>query len=206
MKIEKIDNDNIKEYIKDLGIDATYEDEKSIINVDTFGVREEDKFLFSFTSLPEEDLISITFGKKKVDSDVVKRCINFLNNSLSFNGHLVVQTSDKKLMEIMDDLYRVKLIFVTKKVKNCEAGKLGVKEKYADIDMRSIKYFCSKNDINCNLYSQNIQDEDIIKKLDEFFMECNTGNIFFCIIPDSYDYMMSLGYECVSKRYVVDYE
>ena len=73
MKIEKIDNDNIKEYIKDLGIDATYEDEKSIINVDTFGVREEDKFLFSFTSLPEEDLISITFGKKKVDSDVVKR-------------------------------------------------------------------------------------------------------------------------------------
>ena len=195
MKIEKIDNDNIKEYIKDLGIDATYEDEKSIINVDTFGVREEDKFL-----------ISITFGKKKVDSDVVKRCINFLNNSLSFNGHLVVQTSDKKLMEIMDDLYRVKLIFVTKKVKNCEEGKFTLKEKYADIDMRSIKYFCSKNDINCNLYSQNIQDEDIIKKLDEFFMECNTGNIFFCIIPDSYDYMMSLGYECVSKRYVVDYE
>ena len=95
---------------------------------------------------------------------------------------------------------------ITKKVKNCEAGKLGVKEKYADIDMRSIKYFCSKNDINCNLYSQNIQDEDVIKKLDDFFMECNTGNIFFCIIPDSYDYMMSLGYECVSKRYVVDYE
>ena len=131
MKIEKIDNDNIKEYTKDLGIDATYEDEKSIINVDTFGVREEDKFLFSFTSLPEEDLISITFGKKKVDSDVVKRCINFLNNSLSFNGHLVVQTSDKKLMEIMDDLYRVKLIFVTKKVKNCEEGKFTLKEKYA---------------------------------------------------------------------------
>ena len=75
MKIEKIDSDNIKEYIKDLGIDVTLDGEKSIVNINTFGIKEEEKFLFSFTSLSEDDLISITFGKKKIYGDIVKRGI-----------------------------------------------------------------------------------------------------------------------------------
>ena len=108
-------------------------------------------------------------------------------------------------MDIMDSLYRIKDVSVSKKIKDISLNSQ-MREKYAEIDMRSIKYFASKNDVFCNLYSQNIQDEEVIKKLDEFFMQCDIGNIFFCIIPDSYDYMMSLGYECVSKRYVVDYE
>lgn len=37
MKIEKINKDNIKEYIRDMGIDITYVDEKQLIN-NTFGV------------------------------------------------------------------------------------------------------------------------------------------------------------------------
>ncbi|MGM9881625.1 MAG: hypothetical protein ACI31S_02135 [Bacilli bacterium] len=203
MKIEKIDNENIKTYIKDLGIEATLDDEKSIVNTNTFGVKEEDKFLFGFISLPEDDSISITFGNKKIDDDIVKRGINFLNNSLSFNGHLIIQVRDNKLMDIMDELYRIKMIFVSKKNGEIVSSSIS-KEKYAEIDMRSIKYFYTKNGINCNLYSQNIQDEDVIKKLDDFFMECNTSSIDFCIIPDSYNYMKSLGYECISKRYVID--
>lgn len=205
MKIEKIDNDNIKEYIKDLGIEISLEEEKSIINTNTFGVKEEDRFLFSFVTLSEDDLISITFGKNKVDSDIVKKCINFLNNNLSFNGHLTIQISDNKLIDIMDELYRIKMIFVSKKNGEVVSGS-SFREKYAEIDMRSIKYFYSKNDISCNLYSQNIQDEEIIKNLDKFFMECNTNNISFCILPDSYELMKSLGYECISKRYVINYE
>lgn len=203
MKIEKIDSDNIKEYIKDLGIDVTLDGEKSIVNINTFGIKEEEKFLFSFTSLSEDDLISITFGKKKIYGDIVKRGINFLNNSLSFNGHLIIQVCDKKLMDIMDELYRVKMVFVSKK--NGEIVNSSIsKEKYAEVDMRSIKYFYTKNGINCNLYSQNIQDEDVIKKLDEIFMKCSTNIIDFCILPDSLDYMKKLGYECVSKRYVIE--
>lgn len=205
MKIEKIDKDNIKEYIKDLGIEATLDDEKSIININTFGVKEEDKFLFSFISLPEDDLISITFGKNKVDGSTLKKCISFLNNNLSFDGHLTIQVSDSKLMDIMDELYRVKMIFVSRKNGDIVSGS-SFREKYAEIDMRSIRYFYSKNHISCNLYSQNIQDEEVIKKLDEFFMECNTSSVEFCILPDSYDYLLSLGYKCISKRYVIDYE
>lgn len=202
MKIEKLDRNNIEEYIKNLKIDNVLEDEKSIIDANTFGVKEDDKFLFGFVTLPEDDMISIDFGKNKINNDIVKRCINFLNNNLSFDGRLIVQVKDSNLMDIMDELFRVKMISVNKKNGEIVNGS-GSREKYAEIDMMSIKYFYSKNNISCNLYSQNIQDEEVIKKLDEFFMECNTSFISFCIIPDSYEYMLSLGYECVSKRYVI---
>lgn len=203
MKIEKIDKDNIKEYVSDLCIDITYEDEKLVIS-NTFGVKQDDKFLFGFTSLIEEDLISITFGENKVDDVIVKGCIDFLNNSLSFNGHLAIQADDDNLIDIMDDLYRIKLISVFKGISINNI--IPSKEKYADIDMRSIKYFYSKNDIVCNLYSQNIQDEEIIKRLDEFFNDGNYSSVEFIIVPDSFNFMKELGYKCKSKRYIIDYE
>lgn len=203
MKIEKIDKDNIKEYVRDLCIDITYEDEKLVIS-NTFGVKQDDKFLFGFTSLIEEDLISITFGENKVDDVIVKGCIDFLNNSLSFNGHLAIQADYDNLIDIMDDLYRIKLISVFKGISINNI--IPSKEKYADIDMRSIKYFYSKNDIVCNLYSQNIQDEEIIKRLDEFFNDGNYSSVEFIIVPDSFNFMKELGYKCKSKRYIIDYE
>lgn len=203
MKIEKIDKDNIKEYVRDLCIDITYEDEKLVIS-NTFGVKQDDKFLFGFTSLIEEDLISITFGENKVDDVIVKGCIDFLNNSLSFNGHLAIQADDDNLIDIMDDLYKIKLISVFKGISINNI--IPSKEKYADIDMRSIKYFYSKNDIVCNLYSQNIQDEEIIKRLDEFFNDGNYSSVEFIIVPDSFNFMKELGYKCKSKRYIIDYE
>lgn len=203
MKIEKIDKDNIKEYIRDLGIDTSYESEKNIIN-NTFGVKNENKFLFSFVSLLEEDLISINFGTNKIDSSIVKKCVDFLNNNLAFNGHLAITANEDNLIKIMDGLYRVKMISVFKGV--IDDNSIPTKEKYADIDMKSIKYFYSKNDIVCNLYAQNIQDEDIITKLDDFFDDNNYSLVEFIIIPDSFEFMKELGYKCYSKRYIVDYE
>ena len=84
MKIEKINKDNIKEYIRDMGIDITYVDEKQLIN-NTFGVKKDNKFLFGFVSLSEEGLISITFGDNKVelnftkDLDAIPRAVCFCN-------------------------------------------------------------------------------------------------------------------------------
>lgn len=204
MKIEKIDNDNIKEYIKDLGIYATLNDEKCIIDANTFGVSEEDKFLFGFYSLPSDDAIFVSFGKNKISEDIVKRCINFLNNSLSFEGHLIIETSDDKLMNIMDNLYRVKFIYVDKVLGDYENIKSGFRDKYAEIDMRSIKYSTIKDSYVCDLYSQNIQNEDVIKNLDGFFIDLMAKKIDFCILPDSLEFMKSLGYKCASKRYVIE--
>ncbi len=203
MKIEKLDKDNIEEYIGDMKLVDTDNLRNNINKLNEFGIKKDDKFVFSF--IPYDDFIGVSFGNYKIDDILVKEIFNFLNNNLSFDGHLLVEVYNNKVIDVMDSLYRVKNINVNKIIKDGDDNSLQ-KEKYADIDMRSIKYFDSKNNIFCNLYSQNIQDEDVIKKLDKFFIESNANSIDFCILPDSLEYMESLGYRCNSKLYIIDYE
>ena len=201
MKIEKLDKDNVEEYIRDMKLVDTDNLRNNINKLNEFGIKKDDKFVFSF--IPYDDFIGVSFGNYKIDDILVKEIFNFLNNNLSFDGHLLVEVYNDKVIDIMDSLYRVKNINVNKIIKDGDDNSLQ-KEKYADIDMRSIKYFDSKNNIFCNLYSQNIQDEDVIKKLDKFFIENNANSIDFCILPDSLEYMESLGYRCNSKLYIID--
>lgn len=201
MKIEKLDKDNVEEYIRDMKLVDTDNLRNNINKLNEFGIKKDDKFVFSF--IPYDDFIGVSFGNYKIDDILVKEIFNFLNNNLSFDGHLLVEVYNDKVIDIMDSLYRVKNINVNKIIKDGDDNSLQ-KEKYADIDMRSIKYFDSKNNIFCNLYSQNIQDEDVIKKLDKFFIENNASSIDFCILPDSLEYMESLGYKCNSKLYIID--
>ena len=201
MKIEKLDKDNIEEYIRDMKLVDTDNLRNNINKLNEFGIKKDDKFVFSF--IPYDDFIGVSFGNYKIDDILVKEIFNFLNNYLSFDGHLLVEVYNNKVIDIMDSLYRVKNINVNKIIKDSDDNS-SQKEKYADIDMRSIKYFDSKNNIFCNLYSQNIQDEDIINKLDMFFIENNANSIDFCILPDSLEYMESLGYKCNSKLYIID--
>ena len=79
MKIEKINKDNIKEYIRDMGIDITYVDEKQLIN-NTFGVKKDNKFLST-----KYEMSDIAFAKwnrsiyqydKNSSNLVLKRGIN----------------------------------------------------------------------------------------------------------------------------------
>ena len=203
MKIEKLDKDNIEEYIRDMKLVDTDNLRNNINKLNEFGIKKDDKFVFSF--IPYDDFIGVSFGNYKVDDILVKEIFSFLNYNLSFDGHLLVEVYNNKVIDIMDSLYRVKNINVNKIINDGDDNS-SQKEKYADIDMRSIKYFDSKNNIFCNLYSQNIQDEDVIKKLDKFFIENNANSIDFCILPDSLEYMESLGYRCNSKLYIIDYE
>ena len=201
MKIEKLDKDNVEEYIRDMKLVDTDNLRNNINKLNEFGIKKDDKFVFSF--IPYDDFIGVSFGNYKIDDILVKEIFDFLNNNLSFDGHLLVEVYNNKVIDIMDSLYRVKNINVNKIIKDGDDNSLQ-KEKYADIDMRSIKYFDSKNNIFCNLYSQNIQDDDVIKKLDKFFIENNANSIDFCILPDSLEYMESLGYKCNSKLYIID--
>lgn len=201
MKIEKLDKDNVEEYIRDMKLVDTDNLRNNINKLNEFGIKKDDKFVFSF--IPYDDFIGVSFGNYKIDDILVKEIFNFLNNNLSFDGHLLVEVYNDKVIDIMDSLYRVKNINVNKIIKDGDDNSLQ-KEKYADIDMRSIKYFDSKNNIFCNLYSQNIQDDDVIKKLDKFFIENIANSIDFCILPDSLEYMESIGYKCNSKLYIID--
>ena len=118
-----------------MGIDITYVDEKQLIN-NTFGVKKDNKFLFGFVSLSEEDLISITFGDNKIDDVIVKECVNFLNSNLAFDGRLSILVNEDNLINIMDDLYKVKMISVFKGI--IDSDSIPTKERFADIDMKSM--------------------------------------------------------------------
>lgn len=203
MKIEKLDKDNIKEYIRDMKITDVSGMEENVGKLNEFGIKKDDKFIFSF--FLSDNCICAGFGNNKVDDNLVKEIFTFLNNNLSFDGHLLVQIVQTKIMDIMDSLYRIKDVSVSKKIKDISLNSQ-MREKYAEIDMRSIKYFASKNDVFCNLYSQNIQDEEVIRKLDEYFVLLDVGSINFTVLPDSLSYIESLGYKCDSKRYVINYE
>lgn len=203
MKIEKLDKDNIKEYIRDMKITCASNMEDEVGKLNEFGIKKDDKFIFSF--FLSDNCICASFGNSKVDDSLVKEIFSFLNSNLSFDGHLLVLIEQNRVMDIMDSLYRVKDVSVSKKVRDVSLNSQ-MREKYAEIDMRSIKYCASKEYISCNLYSQNIQDEEVIRKLDEYFSILDVGCINFTILPDSLSYIESLGYKCDSKRYVINYE
>ncbi len=203
MKIEKLDKDNIKEYIRDMKFTCASKMVEDVDKLNEFGIKKDDKFIFSF--FLSDNCICASFGNNKVDDSLVKEIFSFLNSNLSFDGHLLVLIEQTKVMDIMDSLYRIKDVSVSKKIRDVSLNSQ-MREKYAEIDMRSIKYLASKECISCNLYSQNIQDEEVIKKLDEYFNLLDVGCINFTILPDSLLYIESLGYKCDSKRYVINYE
>lgn len=50
MKIEKLDKDNIKEYIRDMKITDVSGMEENVGKLNEFGIKKDDKFIFSFFS------------------------------------------------------------------------------------------------------------------------------------------------------------
>lgn len=51
MKIEKLDKDNIKEYIRDMKITDISNVEENVGKLNEFGIKKDDKFIFSFSFL-----------------------------------------------------------------------------------------------------------------------------------------------------------
>ncbi len=81
MKIEKLDKDNIEEYIGDMKLVDTDNLRNNINKLNEFGIKKDDKFVFSF--IPYDDFIGVSFGNYKIDDILVKEIFNFLNNNLN---------------------------------------------------------------------------------------------------------------------------
>lgn len=202
MKVEKLNKDNIEEFMRDLAIT-----DNSLINdiskFSYFGVRDENTFYMAFLVLPLEDRIAIRFVGNRISSDKFMECIDYLNESLVVKSHLIVQVYDDKYMNVLDAKYRGKDMCFSLN-KNIVDGSDNVKEKYAEIDMYNIRYLDGKNGVICNLMKQNIQDEDIIRRLSDYFKDLDTANISFITNDGSYEYLKELGYNLLYKSYVIE--
>ncbi len=210
MKIEKLSKDNIKEFIRDMKIDDTDDLELNIYRKELYGIKKDDIFCLGFNSLSQIDTIAILYYSPKLSSETFYDCIEFLDKSLVVENHLIIDVYDEKYMKLLDDKYKCKYITVSYSLDNSVVHREDVsseltlvREKIVDIEMKSIKYYVSKNMIICDLVKQNIQDEKVISDLHSNLVKENVKYVGFTIFPDCLEYFKNIGYQCMSKSYVI---
>ena len=111
MKIEKLNKDNIKEFIRD--IDTAEEIELNINKLEYYAVKDDDIYLLAFEMLSDEDKISIKYVNNKVKEDKFLDIINYLNNILVVKTHLIIDLYNDKYMDVLSNNYKCKEIYVS---------------------------------------------------------------------------------------------
>lgn len=209
MKIEKLSKDNIEEFIRDMKI-SDNNLELDIAKKELYGVLVDDTFCLGFNSLAQMDTIAILYYGYKLTDKLFFECIDFLDRSLVVENHLIIEVYDEKHMKLLEDRYKCREVCtslaldgsVVKRKDIWESNTL-VKEKFVDIEMKSIKYYVSKDMVICSLVKQNIQDEKIILLLHNEFVNKGAHYISFSVFPDSLEYLKKMGYTCMSKSFVI---
>lgn len=201
MKIEKLNKENIKDFLGDLNIEDSYL-ESNVNKLEVFGIKEENTFYMAFEMVLDEDRIAIKYINNKLSSDKFYECIDYLSKSLVVNSHLIINIYDKYYSDILGEKYRCKDEYVS--LTGEIIDNKNVKEEYAEIDMMNIRYYTANGNCLCNLLRQNIQDVDVINRLHELFKEKNYSNVIFIISDILEGIFDDLGYKFVYKSYVIE--
>ena len=207
MKIEKLNKENIKEFIRDMKLDCTENLERNVNKIELYGIKRDDIFLMGFDSSSLVDTIAILYYGPKLSVELFYECIDFLNKSLVVQNHLIIDIFDDKHMKLMDEKFRCKEMEVMLELSEDSYvylnDKANAKEKFIDIEMNSIKYNYFNGNTSCNFVKQNITDEKLILDLHNYFVSLNVNYISYTIYEDSYEYLESLGYKILCKRYII---
>ena len=202
MKIEKLNKDNIKEFIRD--IDIAEDIELNISKLEYYAVKEEDIYLLAFEMLSDDDRISIKYINNKVKEEKFLDIINYLNNILVVKTHLIIDLYVDKFMNVLDNKFKCKEVYVSLVKDNIIDNNSKYREELVEIDMYNIRYLFSRNEIICNLVKQNIQDERLILELNSKFITMDNSVISFIINDDMIDlFTKELGYDIIYKSYVI---
>lgn len=202
MKIEKLNKDNIKEFIRD--IDNANDIELNISKLEYYAVKDEDIYLLAFEMLSDDDRISIKYINNKVKEEKFLDIINYLNNILVVKTHLIIDLYVDKFMNVLDNKFKCKEVYVSLVKDDIIDNNSKYREELVEIDMYNIRYLFSKNEIICNLVKQNIQDERLILELNSKFITMDNSVISFIISDDMIDlFTKELGYDIIYKSYVI---
>ncbi|MGM9876765.1 MAG: hypothetical protein ACI310_06025 [Bacilli bacterium] len=202
MKIEKLNKDNIKEFIRD--IDIANDIELNISKLEYYAVKEDDVYLLAFEMLSDDDRISIKYINNKVKEDKFLDIINYLNNILVVKTHLIIDLYFDRFMNVLDNKFKCKEVYVSLVKDDIIDNNSKYREELVEIDMYNIRYLFSKNEIVCNLVKHNIQDERLILELNSKFITMDNSVISFIISDDMIDlFTKELGYDIIYKSYVI---
>ena len=199
MEIEKLNENNIKKYIKDMGLSSSFGIEKIIDKSKEFLIKKDDMFIGSY--LLYDDYVYVCFVKNASET-LISEVITSLKNQLSLKP-LVIQITDAKNMEIMDRLYKLKRIMVSK-VFNKNISQSSPIEKYVNFNDLNIKYYDFGTDVYCDLEIQSINDEEIIKYLDNYFISLGVNAINFNVSGYCFDCVKKIGYTRYTAKYIID--
>lgn len=210
MKIEKLSKDNIEEFIRDMKVSDSERLELDVNKKELYGVKNDDVFCLGFNCLSQMDTISILYYGYRLSNELFFECVDFLDSSLVVENHLIIEIYDEKYMKLLSDRYKCKEVCVSLamdgsivKREDISGSNVLIKEKFIDIEMKSIKYYMSRDMVICNLVKQNIQDEKTIEQLHSEFANMNIKYVNFSIFPDVLDCFRNMGYTCMSKCYVI---
>ena len=202
MKIEKLNKDNIKEFIRD--IDIAKDIELNISKLEYYAVKEDDTYLLAFEMLGDDDKISIKYVNNKVKEEKFLDIINYLNNILVVKTHLIIDLYVDKFMNVLDNKFKCKEVYVSLVKDDIIDNNSKYREELVEIDMYNIRYLFSRNEIICNLVKQNIQDDRLILELNSKFITMDNSVISFIISDDMIDlFTKELGYDIIYKSYVI---
>lgn len=195
MEIDKLNENNIKKYIKD-----TEHNYNLNVNKSYYGIEKDGKFIGGYDF--SDDWISIFF-RNDIDEDLLKETFTFLKDEISPDKPLVVETCKNEVIKIMNKLYKTQMAIVSKRINNIR-GDFIMKEKEVDFKNLKIKYCDFDNDISCDLEGQNIKDKEVIAYLDKYFVSLKVKVINFIVAPECLDYVKNLGYEECIKKYIIN--
>lgn len=207
MKIEKLNSENINAYVKNMGYgvddEFTCKLKRDVNRKEYFTICDEDNYYIGFISKSDIDTVAIVNCNNNLSDDKFYECINYLNNSLVVESHLIIEVYEDRYISLLEEKYRCKEVFVTDGEK-VDIDDTDMEEEYAEIEMKSIRYFGNSNMVTCNLIRQNIQDEKLISDLNDYFRKNNVKVINFICYNDSLEFFKNMGYECVSKSFVIE--
>lgn len=201
MKIEKLNKENIRDFLGDLNLEDSYL-ESNVNRLEVFGVKEDNTFYMAFEMVLDDDRIAIKYINNNLPSDKFYDCIDYLNNSLVVNSHLIINIYDNYYSDILSEKYRCKEVYVS--LNGNVVNNKNLIEEYAEIEMMNIRYYTFNNSILCNLVRQNIQDKDIINRLNDIFKNSDVDNIAYIIYNSLEEVFLNFGYKTVYKSFIIE--
>lgn len=168
-------------------------------NVNEYFIVANEKIVLSYLKFEKDKDIYIGVGGISLSEEELFKIIEYLKENV-LEEDSYVNVANNSLMTLFDRKYQAVEISLNKSTFKKIDGTV-LEEKNILIDNISIKYYVADSNAYCNFAKQNINSNEIIKKVNELFK--NKSYIDVIILPENLEFVKALGYDVWSKKYIV---
>ena len=169
-------------------------------NANEYFIVDNGKIVLSYLKLEKDNDIYIGVGEISLSEDELFKINKYLKENILEEGSYI-NVADNSLIAFLDNKYQAVEISLNKSTSK-KLDEIVLEEKNILIDNMNIKYYVADYNAYCNFAKQNINSNEIIKKVDELFK--NKNYIDVIILPENLEFVKTLGYDVWSKKYIVN--